>query len=414
MDMVDEVYIDTIEELVENGTISMESLDEAVRRVLRVKFKAGLFENPYIEKIAVDFDKHMKLAAELAAESMILLKNDGVLPLDKSDNICIAGPMAADTVNILGGWTLSDGKDSVSVLEAMENIGENVHFVDSSFISDIQRECRYADAVVLVLGEASNTTGEARSLTDIELSDAQKELVMKARRFSKKLVGVICAGRPLAMQNIEPYFDALLYAWHGGSATGNAVSGILFGDICPSGKAPVTFPRVTGQIPIYYNVPSSGRYVNGYYGQEAEMRNYEDCSGSPMYPFGYGLSYTDFEYASIKVDKKQLTCSELKNGEKFRVSVMIRNSGNYDGKETAQCYIRDVISKMTRPIRELKGFKKVLIQSGETIDVCFELGFEELGYYCGNGMVDVEPGDFDIFVGGDCYASVNLSVTVTA
>lgn len=412
MDMVDNCYIENIETLVNEGKISMETLDESVRRVLRIKFKTGLFDNPYTEKREVDFEKSMKTAHDLAAESMILLKNDGTLPLDKNAKICLAGPMADDKETVLGSWSFADVERTITIKEAMEKVNGNISFSTSSIPYEMQMKFRDADVIVLAIGESSMVTGEARSLTNIELPKEEQDLVKMAHNFGKKVVGVLCCGRPLALQSIEPYFDALLCAWHGGSSIGTAVTDVLFGDICPSGRCAITFPRVTGQVPIYYNVSNSGRNVNGYYGIE-EAKNYEDCLGSPLYPFGYGLSYTNFEYSMPKTDTMSISYADLKAGKKFVVSAEVKNTGDCDGKEVVQCYIRDVISKMTRPIRELKGFNKPLINKGETKTIEFELGFDELGYYGPDGKFDVERGEFDIFIGKNCLCKDKVTVCVT-
>ncbi|MBR0277356.1 MAG: glycoside hydrolase family 3 C-terminal domain-containing protein, partial [Clostridia bacterium] len=353
-----------------------------------------------------------KIAHDIAAESMVLLKNNGILPLDKEAKICLAGSISDDKKTVLGAWSYADTSRTVTIKEGMQKAGKIVDFCGSGIPYEMQRHFRNSDIIVLAIGESRDVTGEARSLANLELAASEKELVYTAHRFGKKVVGVLCCGRPIALESVEPYFDAILYAWHGGSGTGLAVADILFGNICPSGKTAVTFPRVTGQVPIYYNVPSCGKPADGYYSADA-VKNYEDCLGSPMYPFGYGLSYTEFEYSEPKADVLEISRHDLKNGKKFLVSALVTNTGGCDGKEAAQCYIQDIVSKMTRPIRELKGFEKVFIKKGETKTVTFKLGFDELGCYGADGKFDVESGEFDIFIGKNCLETKQIRVKVT-
>lgn len=413
MDMVDLCYSDFLEELVNDGKVDMAAVDEAVKRVLRIKFAVGLFEHPYTKKLNVDYDKHMRIAYEIAAESIVLLKNNGVLPLCKNSNICLAGCMSDEQKALMGSWSSPEYENTVTIKNAIEKICNTGSFgcCLSSVPYELQQTLRNADIVILAIGESEKVTGEARSLCYIELPEDQIKLAKTAKRFGKKVVGVICSGRPMALESAEPYFDALLYAWHGGNMAGEAIADILFGRVCPSGKTAVTFPRRTGQVPIYYNVSSSGRPVNGYYGEE-EINNYEDCLGSPMYPFGYGLSYTTFKYSDIKCNIAEMSLEELRGGKCFEVSIDVTNTGKYDGKETAQCYIRDTVSDMMRPIRELKGFKKVMIKCGETKKIIFRLGFDELGYYDRYGAFAVERGLFEIFIGPNCLTGTKITICV--
>ena len=253
-------------------------------------------------------------------------------------------------------------------------------------------------------------TGEANSLTDIELPREQLEYIKKLHRFGKPIIGVMCFGRPIGLEEAEPYLEAILYAWHAGTRGANSIAKALFGAINPSGKLPMTMPRTTGQIPIYYNNPTTTRNVFSYY----QLQNaYRDRLSTPLYPFGYGLSYTDFEYSSVTVENPNLSLDELKQGEKFRIKTKIKNIGSVDGKETAQCYIRAMVSTMIRPNRELKGFIKEFYSAGEEKEICFELGFDELAYYDGDSNFTVEPGAFEVHVGTDCYADLMCKITVT-
>lgn len=413
MDMVDNCYIDHLEELVAEGAVPMEYLDQSVRRILRIKYMVGLFEHPYIEDIPVDYDAHMRLEKEIATECAVLLKNNGVLPLDKSADVCLTGPFAEDRQNVMGCWTLAKSEWTVTIKDAMEKTGENVNYVSSLIPLEAEREMRRHEVIVLALGESRAVSGEARSVSDLELSEECKALAKAARLSGKKVVGVFACGRPLALQSVEPYFDAILYAWQSGNAIGPAVADLLFGNACPSGKTAITFPRVTGQVPLYYNVSGAGRPVNDYYYNDTySIHSYEDCYGSPLYPFGYGLSYTAFDYEKPVTDVSEIRYDDLKNGAKFRVTVKVTNIGDRDGKEVVECYLHDKLSRMTRPLRELCGFEKVFLRKGETVAVTFELGFDELGYYGADGVFDVEPGVFEIYTGKNCLDVAMTEINV--
>ncbi len=402
MDMCDNCYIENLEELVGKGEISENIIDSAVRRILRIKFAKGLFSFPYCAEGTYDRKKHLSDARHLAEESIILLKNSGVLPLGKNCKIALEGPFLDDKRSLLGSWTLDYSMCDVdSMREAMtrEN-GQNL-------VGTISE----ADVVVLALGESWEVTGEAKSLANISLSAEQVKLIREIKCLGKQVVGVFFCGRPLALGEVETELDAILYAWHCGTQTANAVCDILLGKVVPSGKAAMTFPRTTGQIPIYYNVTSSGRYVNGYYGEEAQQC-YMDSVGSPLYPFGYGLSYTTFAYEKPVLSQEYLTVEELKKGKQFTIRTNVKNTGNYDGKEVVQLYIRDVVASCMRPIRELKAFKKVSICKGDTVCIEFVLGYHELGYYNASGEYVVEPGVFEIFVGENCLTDNGISLII--
>ena len=269
----------------------------------------------------------------------------------------------------------------------------------------------HSNHIVLALGESHEDTGEARSLSDISLPKSQIELAKKAKLSGLKTVGVIFCGRPVALEEIEPYLDAILIAWHGGTRTAHAAVRTIFGDYTPCGKAPVTFVRRTGHIPLYYNVTSSGREVNGYYGEHPE-NCYTDCPGSPLYPFGFGLSYTSFEYSPVSADKTELSLSCLESGEKFTFTVKVKNTGDRAAKETVQLYIRDPQASMMRPLRELKAFQKLEFAPGEEKEVSFEIGHESLGFYLPDGAYTVEAGRFEIYVGSCSTNAHKIDVLV--
>ncbi len=412
MDMVVHAYIDYLEEMVNNGTVSEETIDTAVRRVLRVKFAKGLFENPYSERRAVDFEAHLRDSRTLAADSMVLLKNDGVLPLKKDANILLSGPFIRERRALLGSWTLNGlTEDTPHLLEAMQQTvsGKLLYNADEISVYDSTlMQAEDADVIVLALGESNNVSGENRCVADICLDPAQVRLIEKAKSTGKKVVGVFFCGRPLALEGVTDLLDAALYAWHGGSETAHATCDVLFGDVVPSGKLPMTFPRKTGQIPLYYNVFPTGM---NYYG-EGYNQCYVDSVATPLYPFGFGLSYTTFAYDALQANADSITLEQLQNGESLRVTVKVKNTGEVDAKETVQLYVHDKVASMMRPLRELKGFKKVYIPKEQATVVEFALGFDQLGFYLPDGTYTVEKGTFDIFVGGDCLTKNCISIDV--
>ncbi len=415
LDMCVKCYIENLEALVNEGEVTIETIDTAVERILCVKLAMGLFERPYGEKFDFDKEKHLKDARELAAESMVLLKNDGVLPLEKDAKIALMGPFIGERRSLLGTWSLDGSEaETPNFYEAMKNAmqGGKLETYNSPQLFDKSSYvANSADIIVLALGESHWTTGENHSVSDISLSKDQIDLVNKMHATGKKVVGVFFCGRPMALQGVAENLDAILYAWHSGSETANAACDILFGDTVPSGKTPVTFPRKATHIPLYYNITSSGHPVNGYYGENPQD-NYTDSIATPLYPFGYGLSYTKFEYSDLKVDKETITLDELKQGGKLSVSIDVTNIGDYDGKETVQLYIRDKVASIIRPIRELKGYKKIFIKQNETLKVEFQLSYKDLGFYNENGEYLVEKGSFEIYVGENCLTLNKLLIKV--
>ena len=416
LNMCDKCYIENLEQLVNDGEVSEETVNEAVRRILRIKLAMGLFEKPYRENKDVERTEHIKDARLLARESMVLLKNDGILPLKKDMKIALIGPFAKERRSLLGSWTL-DGKaeETPNLYEALcDAIGtENVYAQNEEFSVYDGAPYLFADAdvIVLALGESNLVTGENRAVSDISLNTAQVELINKMRATGKKVIGVFFCGRPVAMEGVADNLDAVLYAWHSGSETANAVCDILFGDTVPSGKTAITFPRKSGHIPLYYNVTSSGRPVNCYYGENPQ-NCYIDSIPTPYYPFGYGLSYTTFCYSKPDSDKYEISLEELKAGGNFKISAEIKNTGDFDGKETVQLYIRDKVASIMRPIRELKDFKKPFIKKGETAKVEFLLGYDKLGFYNENGEYIVEKGEFEVFIGENCLTDNKIEISV--
>ncbi len=358
--------------------------------------------------------KHKINARKLASESIVLLKNqNNVLPLKKDLKVSLIGPMVKEKDSLLGSWCL-DGKkeDVVSIYDGVNSYipTERMFFSDTS-LDDEQLISTYkSDAILLCIGESRKLTGEANSISMIEVSDRVIDLAFRAKSFGKPLIAILCYGRPVAIEKIEPFCDAIIYAWHTGTEAGNAIADILFGEANPSGKLPMSLPRCTGQIPLYYNAPPSGRNVNGYYGNS--KLNYHDCSGTPMYRFGYGLSYSRFEITRIIVENTEISLHDIELGSKFKFIVEVENKSFISGGEVIQLYIRDIIASMTRPIRELKAYKKEFFSSNEKKSLLFEIGFNELGFYNSDGEFLVESGDFDIYIGNDCYAENCVKIKV--
>lgn len=412
MDMVDRCYIENLHELVDEGKVSEEMIDDMAYRVLSIKEKIGLFDNPYIQEREIDYAKHKKAAKKCSDEAMVLLKNNGALPISKDEKVLIVGPFTHEKRALLGSWTLDFDITQVnSIAEVFTERSENVIAPDSRLWDDVtMREISNVDTIIVALGESMRVTGEANSLADIDLPAEQLEYIKKAKGLGKKVIGVLCFGRPVGLQAAEPYFDAILYAWHSGTMAAHSIADIVYGDVNPSGRLPMTIPRCTGQIPIYYNYPTLSRNKLSYYG---EGYSYHDYLSTPMYPFGFGLSYTQFEYSEAVCKNNKISLEDIKNGKKFEIEVTVKNTGKTDGAEVAQCYIHDKIATMTRPIKELKGFSKNYIKAGESVSVKFELGFDELGFYNAQSEFVVEPGKFEVYVGKDCTEKKSIIIEVT-
>lgn len=265
--------------------------------------------------------------------------------------------------------------------------------------------------MLVFLGESQNSTGEANSLARIELPEEQLALVRRLHALGKPVIGVMAFGRPVALEEVDDCFDALLYTWHSGTCTADSMVSILYGEVNPSGRVPMSFPRCTGQVPIYYNCPNGNSYGESYY-KDGRLAVYNDRLAEPMYPFGYGLSYTEFEYNDICCEEKKITYDDIVKGKTFKISLTVKNIGERDGFETSQCYIRDCAASMVRPQRELKGFSKNYIKAGEGKRLCFELGFDELSFYNRKVEFKPEPGEFDIYIGKDCYAPKCITIEI--
>lgn len=414
IDMVSNIYLKNIKKAIKEGMVCEETLNEAVRRVLRVKFECGLFENPYSSAEVPDLDGFAAAAQQLAEESMVLLKNkNNALPIDRSEKIALIGPLAEEKRALIGTWSM-DGQTKLvrSFRECFEEVFDDVITAPSHMLDDQARCMRDADTIIIAVGESQNMSGEANSVASLEIGEGQKELIRRAHETGKKVIVLMACARPTAMQSIEPYADAVLYTWHAGTKTADAAAAIVTGRVCPSGHLPVTFPAVTGQVPVYYNAPHPARdWAEGYY-LGCPQGNYRDTNGMYMYPFGYGLSYTDFEYENINISDTAVSLEDLKNGRKIKISVTVKNTGNYDGKAAAQLYITDCAASMTRPMRELKGFEKVFLKKNESRELVFEIGFDELAFYNADRKFEAEKGSFRIYIGNDCLAELSAGFEI--
>lgn len=407
MDMEGRCYTTELESIIDEDLI-----DDAVRRILRMKFKLGLFDHPYIDerlqKEIIRHPDHSKVALDLARESIVLLKNDdAILPLNpkKISTIALIGPLADDRDALLGTWRCQGEKEHVTtVLHGIKNKFQNditvLHAkgceVNSSKRSGFSKAVSIAkksDVVVMVMGESADMNGEAASRSDLNLPGVQTELVKAVAETGKPIVLVLINGRPLTLSNVESDVAAIVESWHLGDQHGNAVADVLAGDYNPSGKLTVSFPRTEGQIPIHYNHKNSGRPGNM---KSKFTSKYLDLPLTPMYPFGYGLSYTTFHYSDLNIQK-----SSIRESENLLVTVNVKNTGKYEGAEIVQLYIRDLVGTVTRPVKELKGFKRVELKSGEQRTVKFEVPASELGLYDIDLNYVVEPGEFDLMVGGN-------------
>jgi beta-glucosidase len=400
MDMCAQCYLDHLEALVEAGEVSEQRLDDAVRRVLWAKFRAGLFERPYADAqkmVKAQFTtENQALARRAAARSMVLLQNNNqLLPLPRSlKKITVIGPLAQERRALLGSWVLdARTEETQTVLEAFREILPELTITapETGLFDEMLIDTLDADVVVLVVGESNLRNGENQSTASIDLPPGQEELIEAVASMGKPVVLVVLAGRPVNLSRASRFADAILYAWHPGSLGGKAILDVLFGDAEPVGRLPVTFPRATGQVPMYYNHKSTGK----------TFARYVDIPITPLYPFGYGLGYTTFEYSEIRVDR-----DKIQPGETVTVSALVTNTGSRAGETVAQCYVQDVVASITRPVRELKGFARVRLSPGESQRVSFPLSPEAMSFYDLNGKWQCEPGDFLVWVGGDSQAAL--------
>lgn len=436
MDMVGEGFLTTLKKSLAEGKVTLKDIDDAVRLILNAKYDLGLFKNPYLyldenrQKTEIFTPQSRAEARSIAAQSLVLLKNQGsILPLKKSGTIAVIGPLANNSVNMSGTWSVATKHETcISLLKGISEVGgTNVNLVYAKgsnldydpvfeenatmFSKSMQRDNRtkeemlaealqvanQADVIVAALGESAEMSGESSSRTNLEIPQAQKDLLDALLKTGKPLVLVLFDGRPLVLTNEKEKVPAILNVWFPGTEAGLAIADVLFGDVNPSGKLTTTFPRSVGQIPIYYAHKNTGRPLANKEGKFEKFRsNYLDERNEPLFPFGFGLSYTSFDYGTVTASN-----TKMKAGEKIKISVNVTNTGNYDGKEIVQLYIRDVVGSVTRPVRELKDFQKIELKKGETKLVSFEITIDDLKFYNADLKYIAEPGKFEVFVGPD-------------
>ena len=435
-DMMTEGYMTELPASVKEGKVSVQTIDQACRRVLEAKEKLGLFDDPYkflkCEEDKVYTQEHRNAARRIAAESFVLLKNDGSLPLSKNKKVALVGPLADAGAQYTGSWQGAAYDDCKSLLQAMKEAGCDFVFAkgcnmledaeleqaacrtrkyvrDPRGVAEMIREAvdaaRRSDIVLAAVGEPAWMTGEASSRTSLDIPQPQKRLLEALVKTGKPVVLLLFSGRPMTLEWENETMAAVLDVWYGGSEAADAIMDVVYGKVNPSGKLTMTFPRNVGQIPVYYNMKNGGRpsKTDSY---KRFSSSYMDSPNSPLYPFGYGLSYTSFEYSDFSLSSDSMAADGA-----VTASVKITNTGSYDGDEIVQLYIHDVYSSMTRPVKELKAFRRVHVKAGETVEVSFEITHDMLSWYyvspfeTGVPQLTLEPGDFEIMVGPD---SVNL------
>lgn len=424
MDMQGAIYQEHLPELVNNGVVSEETVNEAARRILRYKFKLGLFEDPYKysdekrEEELVLNEEHLNLAQEMARESMVLLKNEGnILPLSKDiGTLAVVGPLADNQRELIGSWSAAgDYTDAVTLLDGIKDKvseqtrvlhakGTDINSSDRSGFAEAVRIARQADAVVIAAGEAALMSGEAASRSQIDIPGNQQELIKEILQTGKPVVLVLMNGRPLDLSWEDEMVPAILETWFAGTRAGPAIADVLFGDHNPSGKLPVTFPRNVGQVPIHYNMKNTGRPMS----ENKYTSKYLDVPNSPLYPFGYGLSYTNFEYSDLELSSESITSSDS-----LEVSVTVSNTGDRSGQEVVQLYIRDMVAEITRPVKELRHYRKISLEPGASEKISFTLTPDDLSYYNMDMMRVVEPGTFRVFVGTSSAETLDSEFQVT-
>ena len=444
MDMVSEGFLSTLKKSLQEGKVTYSEIDQAARRILEAKYRLGLFADPYKycdserAKKEVYSTENRAIARSTASQSMVLLKNnDQLLPLEAKGKIAVIGPLADNPENMPGTWSVaSKHSNAVSLLKGLkETYGKQVEFLyakganfdyDPEFegkitmfgkkayrderpkeeiLKEAVEAANRADVIIAALGEASESSGEAASMVNLELRQSQKDLLAALKKTGKPIVLVLFNGRPMVINDEIEKADALLNVWFPGSEAGYAISDVLFGKVNPSAKLPVTFPRNVGQIPVYYNHKNTGRPLTDINKWEKFRTAYLDSPNLPLFPFGFGLSYTTFTYSDINVSAKN-----LQGNGKLTASVTLTNTGKYDGAEVVQLYIRDVVGTNTRPLKELKGFQKVMLKAGESKTVSFEITPEDLKYYNNELKFDWESGDFQIMIGGNSQDVKSITI----
>ncbi|WP_343558670.1 beta-glucosidase BglX [Sphingobacterium sp.] len=433
MDMVGEGFLTTLKKSLDQGKVQLADIDRACRFVLEAKYKLGLFEDPYRycddqrAKTVIGSAANQAKAREIAAKSFVLLKNENqILPLKKSGTVAVIGPLANSGANMPGTWSVSaELEKTASLVEGMKAVlGNKVNLLthlgsnlledptyqkhatmfgrtiardprkEDEIIAEALKVAKQADVIVAALGESSEMSGESSSRSELDIPKNQQNLLKALLSTGKPVVLVLFTGRPLTLTWEDAHVPAILNVWFGGTETGKAVADVLFGDVVPSGKITATFPRNVGQIPIYYAHKNTGRPYGNSGDFEKFKSNYLDVSNSPLYPFGYGLSYTSFAYGDIHLDK-----NTLDNNSSIHANITISNTGKYDAEETVQLYIQDLVGSVTRPVKELKGFQKIYLKKGETKTVKFEINVKDLKFFDNNLNYVAEPGDFKVYIG---------------
>ncbi len=431
MDMVGEGFLNTMKKSLQEGKVTLAQINKACERILIAKYQLGLFDDPYRycneQRSATEVftAANRAEARKIAAQSFVLLKNNNVLPIAANKKIALVGPLADAKENMTGTWSVgADNSKSISLLQGLSNaLGSNGRILyakganleadvemqnrQTLFGKDIARDKRseeelikealtiseYADVIIAALGEGAESSGESASKSNIDIPETQKRLLKALVATGKPVVLVLFNGRPLTLNWENENVPAILDVWFAGSEAGDAIADALLGRVNPSGKLTMSFPQNVGQIPLYYNHKNTGRPLTGQWFSKFQS-NYIDVSNEPLYPFGFGLSYTNFEYGTL-----QLSATKLKGNQKLKVTIPVKNIGNYAGKEVVQLYIRDEVGTITRPVKELKGFKKIELAAGETKEVVFEITTELLKFYNSDLKFDWESGDFQIMVG---------------
>lgn len=431
MDMQGSVYFDYLAAQVNQGLVSVQQVDKAVRRVLEMKYRLGLFEDPYRysnaerEKQEVYKAENLAAAQAVARKSMVLLKNKNqLLPLSKTDlTLAVIGPLADSKEDLIGSWSAAGDRfdKPISLLSGIVAkvaqpkkvlYAKGAHYEfnnsDSSDFAEALAIAKKADVVILAMGEKWDMSGEAASRTNLTLPGNQQNLMEKIKALGKPIVLVLMNGRPLAIEWAEQNVDSILEAWYPGTMGGPAIADVLFGDYNPGGKLPMTFPRNVGQVPLYYDMKNTGRPYSKDSAEQKYVSRYLNTANTPLYPFGYGLSYTQFGYSMITLDKTVINAKET-----LTASVEVTNTGDYDGEEVVQLYIRDRVGSVTRPVKQLKGFKKIFLNKGETQKVSFTLNSKDLAFHRQDMSFGAEAGEFDLFIGTSSQKLQTAEFTLT-
>ena len=439
MDMVGEGFLTTLKKSLKEGKVTEAEITLAAKRILDAKYDLGLFEDPYrygnvaLAKKEVFSAENRAAARNTAAQSMVLMKNDNqVLPLKKGGTVAVIGPLVNNSLNMTGTWSVgADHAKAISLMKGLQdNFGKEVKFLSAKgsnidysekleniyaahgkltdrdnrskevLLKEAIDIAKKSDVIVLAIGESAEMSGESSSRTEIDIPASQVDLLNELKKTGKPIAVVLFTGRPLALTNIKDTPDAILNVWFSGSEAGNAIADVLFGKVNPSGKLPMTFPRSLGQVPLYYNHKNTGRPLSKENTDKCEYErfrsNFMDECNTPLYPFGFGLSYTQFNYSEIQVSNLN-----PKGNQTIQASINLTNTGNYDGAEVVQLYIRDIVGSITRPVKELKGFQKVFLKKGETKKITFAISPEDLKFYNNALKYDWEAGEFDIMIGTD-------------